>query len=108
MPPGVTEVEFTLTPTQAGTRLRLVHRALPPEQDEIHSVGWGHFLARLTRAAAGDDPGPGPGPGTPATGWPPQPNSGQRSPAHSYWCAHSRIAPVGCAALSAAPRQTRT
>jgi uncharacterized protein YndB with AHSA1/START domain len=60
MPPGATEVEFTLTPTPAGTRLRLVHRGLPAGQGEIHGTGWGHFLARLTRAAAGDDPGPDP------------------------------------------------
>lgn len=60
MPPGATEVEFTLTPTPAGTRLRLVHRGLPPGQEEIHATGWQHFLARLTRAAAGKDPGPDP------------------------------------------------
>lgn len=60
MPPGATEVEFTLTPTPAGTRLRLVHRGLPPGQEEIHAAGWEHFIARLSRAAAGDDPGPDP------------------------------------------------
>jgi uncharacterized protein YndB with AHSA1/START domain len=60
MPPGATEVEFTLTPTPAGTRLRLVHRGLSAGQGEIHAVGWQHFLARLTRAAAGDDAGPDP------------------------------------------------
>jgi uncharacterized protein YndB with AHSA1/START domain len=60
MPPGATEVEFTLTPTPDGTRLRLVHRGLPPSQQEMHAAGWQHFLARLTIAAAGDDPGPDP------------------------------------------------
>jgi uncharacterized protein YndB with AHSA1/START domain len=60
MPPGTTEVEFTLTPTAAGTRLRLVHRGLSPGQGQVHATGWEHFLARLTRAAAGDDPGPDP------------------------------------------------
>jgi uncharacterized protein YndB with AHSA1/START domain len=60
MPPGATEVEFTLTPTAAGTRLRLVHRGLSPGQEEVHAAGWQHFLARLTGAAAGDDPGPDP------------------------------------------------
>jgi uncharacterized protein YndB with AHSA1/START domain len=60
MPPGTTEVEFTLTPTAAGTRLRLVHRGLSPGQEHVHAAGWEHFLARLTRAAAGDDPGPDP------------------------------------------------
>jgi uncharacterized protein YndB with AHSA1/START domain len=60
MPPGATEVEFTLTPIPAGTRLRLVHRGLSPGQEEIHAAGWQHFLARLIRAAAGDDPGTDP------------------------------------------------
>jgi uncharacterized protein YndB with AHSA1/START domain len=60
MPPGATEVEFTLTPTPTGTRLRLIHRGLPPSQEDIHAAGWQHFLARLTRATAGDDPGPDP------------------------------------------------
>jgi uncharacterized protein YndB with AHSA1/START domain len=60
MPPGATEVEFTLTPTPDGTRLRLVHRGLSPSQQEMHAVGWQHFLPRLTTATTGDDPGPDP------------------------------------------------
>ena len=60
MPPGATEVEFTLTPIPAGTRLRLVHRGLSAGQQEIHATGWDHFLTRLTSAAAGPDPGPDP------------------------------------------------
>ena len=60
MPPGATEVEFTLTPIPAGTRLRLVHRGLSAGQEEIHAAGWQHFLARLSIAAGGDDPGPDP------------------------------------------------
>jgi uncharacterized protein YndB with AHSA1/START domain len=60
MPPGATEVEFTLTPIPAGTRLRLVHRGLSEAQAEMHATGWQHFLARLTHASAGDDPGPDP------------------------------------------------
>lgn len=58
MPPGATQVEFTLTDTAAGTRLRIVHRGLPPQQASIHAAGWQHFLDRLTRAASGADPGP--------------------------------------------------
>jgi uncharacterized protein YndB with AHSA1/START domain len=57
MPPGTTEVEFTLTPIQDGTRLRLVHRGLLPGQAQVHAAGWQHFLARLADAAAGADPG---------------------------------------------------
>lgn len=60
LPPGATEVEFTLIPTPVGTRLRLVHRNLPPGQGQIHATGWQHFLARLVRAAAGHDPCPDP------------------------------------------------
>lgn len=60
MPPGATEVEFTLTPTPAGTRLRLVHRGLSAGQEEIHAAGWRHFLPRLASAAAGGTAGPDP------------------------------------------------
>ena len=60
LPPGATEVEFTLTPIPGGTRLRLVHRGLPPNKARLHATGWPHFLARLVTAAAGADPGPDP------------------------------------------------
>jgi uncharacterized protein YndB with AHSA1/START domain len=60
LPPGASQVEFTLTPTVAGTRLRLVHRNLPPDQASIHGTGWRHFLGRLSQAATGADPGPDP------------------------------------------------
>ena len=60
MPPGATEVEFTLTPIAAGTRLRLVHRGLSQDQQEMHATGWQHFLTRLATSTAGDDPGPDP------------------------------------------------
>jgi uncharacterized protein YndB with AHSA1/START domain len=57
LPPGSTEVEFTLSPIQTGTRLRLVHRNLPDSQAPVHAAGWKHFLDRLVLAAAGQDPG---------------------------------------------------
>jgi uncharacterized protein YndB with AHSA1/START domain len=60
LPPGATQVEFTLTPTPAGTHLRLVHSGLPPSQAPMHATGWNHFLPRLSLAAAGTDPGPDP------------------------------------------------
>ena len=60
LPPGATRVEFTLSPTEAGTRLHLVHRNLPPDQAAMHGTGWGHFLSRLAPAVAGRDPGPDP------------------------------------------------
>ena len=43
--------EFTLSPTEGGTRLRLVHRNLPPDEMEMHSAGWEYFLGRLSQAA---------------------------------------------------------
>jgi len=60
LPPGASQVEFTLTPTAAGTRLRLVHRNLPPDQASIHGTGWRAFLGRLGHVATGADPGPDP------------------------------------------------
>ena len=69
MPPGATTVEFTLTPTPAGTLLRLVHRGLSEDEAPAHATGWQHFLDRLTRATARQDPGPDPwnhSPGPPA------------------------------------------
>jgi uncharacterized protein YndB with AHSA1/START domain len=60
LPPGATQVEFTLTRTVDGTRLRVVHRGLPPQQASMHATGWQHFLDRLASAARGVDPGPDP------------------------------------------------
>jgi uncharacterized protein YndB with AHSA1/START domain len=60
MPPGATEVEFTLTTIPDGTRLRLVHRGLPHGQQQVHAAGWQHFLARLASTAAGGEPSPDP------------------------------------------------
>ena len=58
LPPGSTEVEFTLAAQGPGTRLRLVHRNLPDSEAPKHAEGWGHFLPRLVAAASGRDPGP--------------------------------------------------
>ena len=59
VPPGSTTVEVTLTADGDETVIRLVHRGLPTElsRDE-HAGGWRHYLARLTVAARGGDPGP--------------------------------------------------
>ena len=40
MPPGMTQVEFTLTPIAAGTRLDVIHRGLPPGQKQVHAACW--------------------------------------------------------------------
>jgi uncharacterized protein YndB with AHSA1/START domain len=58
LPPGLSRVEFTLTPTATGTSLTLVHSGLPESRAKGHSAGWANYLARLRAAARGIDPGP--------------------------------------------------
>ncbi len=57
LPAGASAVTFHLTPTPQGTRVDLVHSNLPDAQLEGHADGWGHFLPRLSIAAAGGDAG---------------------------------------------------
>jgi uncharacterized protein YndB with AHSA1/START domain len=56
VPPGASTVEIDLEPAGSGTRLRLVHRGLPPESLATHTEGWDFFLPRLTAVAEGGDP----------------------------------------------------
>jgi uncharacterized protein YndB with AHSA1/START domain len=56
-PPQSTLVEVSLTPDGEDTVVRLAHTRLKPEAVAFHNVGWEHFLARFTLAAAGVDPG---------------------------------------------------
>lgn len=58
LPPGASTVEFTLTPTERGTRVDLVHRDLPDPEVKGHADGWAHFLPRLRTVATGGDAGP--------------------------------------------------
>ncbi len=58
LPPGASTVELTLTATEAGTRLVLVHSGLPEDGLPGHADGWEHFLPRLGVAAPGGDAGP--------------------------------------------------
>lgn len=61
VPPGSTTVEVTLARDGDGTHIRLVHRGLQTqEMREQHRLGWAHYLARLSVAAAGGEPGPDP------------------------------------------------
>ena len=61
VPPGSTTVEVTFTREADETVVRLVHRGFPAEPIRAaHAAGWQHFLARLTVAATGGDPGPDP------------------------------------------------
>ena len=57
-PVGSSRVEFTLTPTAAGTRLQLVHTDLPEPKRAGYASGWMYFLDRLQAVAAGGAPGP--------------------------------------------------
>lgn len=53
--PAVSHVQYRLTPTGAGTTLKIVHRALgliPPEHREGVSSGWEHGLTRIRELAA--------------------------------------------------------
>lgn len=58
LPVDSSTVTVTLEPTDSGTRVRLVHEGLTPEQETRHLEGWNHFLGRLERAAATGDAGP--------------------------------------------------
>jgi uncharacterized protein YndB with AHSA1/START domain len=53
-----TEVTFTLTPTQAGTRLRMVQTGFRPDQKQAYGgahAGWRQFLAKLEQVLARTD-----------------------------------------------------
>jgi uncharacterized protein YndB with AHSA1/START domain len=60
LPPGASTVEVTLTPSDGGTTVTIVHAELPAPEARQHHLGWSHFLARLVIAAGGGDPGPDP------------------------------------------------
>jgi uncharacterized protein YndB with AHSA1/START domain len=58
VPPGSTTVAIELVPDGDGTLIRLTHSDLPPDQVEIHRIGWDHYVGRLADVSAGHDPGP--------------------------------------------------
>ena len=60
LPPGASTVEITLTPTDGGTLVTVVHSGLPEPDVSQHAAGWRHFLGRLAQTGAGLDPGPDP------------------------------------------------
>jgi uncharacterized protein YndB with AHSA1/START domain len=63
VPPGSSLIEIDLIEQDGGTLLRMTHSGLPNEATRAsHDKGWGHYLDRLTNAAAGRDPGPDRGP----------------------------------------------
>lgn len=65
LPPGDSLVSVAIIPTADGSRVRLIHDRLPGDLRAIHNEGWELFLARLTAAAAGQDPATYPEEGTP-------------------------------------------
>ena len=62
IPPGSTTVEIELERDRDGTLIRLTHRAVPPDEVELHRRGWRHYVERLALRAENIDPGPDPGP----------------------------------------------
>jgi uncharacterized protein YndB with AHSA1/START domain len=54
LPPGSSRVEFTLTATETGTRVDLVHRDLPEARAPGYARGWTHFLGQLRDASTLD------------------------------------------------------
>ena len=58
VPPGSSLIEVDLIDRDGGTLLRMTHTGLPSQaQCDAHDKGWAHYLARLTMAAVGQDPG---------------------------------------------------
>ena len=57
-PDRMSRVEITLLPEVDGTRVEVVHDALPPPFQPVASRGWDHHLARLSVVASGGAPGP--------------------------------------------------
>ena len=63
VPPGSGLIEIDLIEQNGGTLVRMTHSGLPTEaQRDSHAKGWAHYIGRLTKAAAGQDPGPDRGP----------------------------------------------
>lgn len=57
-PPASSTLEVTLVPEGQGTRVRVIHRGLPPSERARHAMGWRHYLPRLETAATGGDVAP--------------------------------------------------
>jgi uncharacterized protein YndB with AHSA1/START domain len=63
VPPGSSLIEIDLIEQDGGTLLRMTHSGLPSaEHQASHGKGWTHYIDRLTKAVAGEDPGPDRGP----------------------------------------------
>ena len=63
VPPGSSLIEIDLIDKEGGTLLRMTHSGLPSAAHQAsHAKGWIHYIDRLSKAAAGLDPGPDRGP----------------------------------------------
>jgi uncharacterized protein YndB with AHSA1/START domain len=63
VPPGSGLIEIDLIEHDGGTLLRMTHSGLPSAAHQAsHAKGWIHYIGRLTKVAAGQDPGPDRGP----------------------------------------------
>lgn len=58
VPPGSSTVAIDLLSDGDGTLIRLTHTDLPPEEIEIHRLGWEHYTGRLGAVAEGRNPAP--------------------------------------------------
>ncbi len=56
--PDASTVTVTIEPTDAGSRVTLVHEGLTEEQALLHAEGWNHYFERLERFATTGDAGP--------------------------------------------------
>ncbi len=57
VPPGSSTVEIELVADEGGTMVTLTHTGLPPEEIDVHRLGWDHYIPRLASVAEGGDPG---------------------------------------------------
>ncbi len=61
VPPGSSTVEIEITFDGDESLVTLTHRDLPPDEIEIHTHGWEHYLPRLGELVATGDVEPDPG-----------------------------------------------
>lgn len=62
VPPGSSTVQIEISEVGDGSVVTLTHRGLPPDELDIHAVGWNHYLPRLASVAEGSPVEPDRGP----------------------------------------------
>jgi uncharacterized protein (TIGR03086 family) len=58
LPPDASTVTVILEPTDAGSKVTLIHEGLTEEQEKLHAEGWNHYFERLARLVVSGDAGP--------------------------------------------------